>query len=213
MALLLFFTNKILSQNTQVNDSIISVDLEEVVVSIPFKESLKNNVLRVNKLNIKNLNYIKSQNFSKSLIEIPGISLITTGPGISKPVIRGLSSNRVVVFNQYMRQENQQWGGEHGMDISGFGVESVELIKGPMSVLYGSDAMGGVLYVNPDSYSNKDIEVEIGSHYNSNYKGFTNNLGVKGNLNNLSYLIQGSVVDNKDFETPKEKVLTLKIKI
>ena len=75
MALLLFCTNKILSQNTQVNDSIISVDLDEVVVSIPFKESLKNNVLRVNKLNIKNLNYIKSQNFSKSLIEIPGLSL------------------------------------------------------------------------------------------------------------------------------------------
>ncbi|MBT7624090.1 MAG: Plug domain-containing protein, partial [Flavobacteriaceae bacterium] len=141
MALLLFCTNKILSQNTQVNDSIISVDLDEVVVSIPFKESLKNNVLRVNKLNIKNLNYIKSQNFSKSLIEIPGLSLITTGPGIAKPVIRGLSSNRVVVFNQNMRQENQQWGGEHGMDISGFGVESVELIKGPMSVIYGSDAI------------------------------------------------------------------------
>ncbi|MBT6169462.1 MAG: TonB-dependent receptor [Flavobacteriaceae bacterium] len=214
MALLLFCTNKILSQNTQVNDSIISVDLDEVVVSIPFKESLKNNVLRVNKLNIKNLNYIKSQNFSKSLIEIPGLSLITTGPGIAKPVIRGLSSNRVVVFNQNMRQENQQWGGEHGMDISGFGVESVELIKGPMSVIYGSDAIGGVLYVHPDSYTmgnktdflNEDLEVEIGSYYNSNYKGFTNNLGVKGNLNNLSYLIQGSVVDNKDFETPKEKV-------
>ena len=206
MALLLFSTNKILSQNTQVNDSIISVDLDEVVVSIPFKESLKNNVLRVNKLNIKNLNYIKSQNFSKFLIEIPGVSLITTGPGISKPVIRGLSSNRVIVFNQYMRQENQQWGSEHGMDISGFGVESVELIKGPMSVLYGGDAIGGVLYVNPDTYTNEDTEVEIGSYYNSNYKGFTNNLGVKGNLNNLSYLIQGSVVDNRDFETPKEKV-------
>ena len=103
-----------------------------------------------------------------------------------------------------MRQENQQWGSEHGMDISGFGVESVELIKGPMSVLYGGDAIGGVLYVNPDTYTNEDTEVEIGSYYNSNYKGFTNNLGVKGNLNNLSYLIQGSVVDNRDFETPKE---------
>ena len=131
MALLLFSTNNIISQNTQENDTIIPVNLDEVVVSTPFKETLKNNVLKVNKLNFKNINNTKSINFSKSLIELPGISLITTGPGISKPVIRGLSSNRVVVFNQYMKHENQQWGDEHGMDISGFGVESVELIKGP----------------------------------------------------------------------------------
>ena len=206
VALVLFCTNNLISQNTQENDTIISVNLEEVVVSTPFKESLKNNVLKVNKLNFKNLNNTKSINFSKSILEIPGVSIITTGPGISKPVIRGLSSNRIVVFNQYMRQENQQWGSEHGMGISGFGVESVELIKGPMSVLYGSDAIGGVLYVNPGSYTSKDLEVEIESYYNTNYKGFTNNLGVKGNLNNLSYIVQGSIVNNKDFETPKEKV-------
>ncbi|MFL2665937.1 MAG: TonB-dependent receptor domain-containing protein [Flavobacteriaceae bacterium] len=206
MALLLFSTNNILSQNNQVSDTIIQVDLDEVVVAIPFEKSLKNSVIKVNKLNTNDLNYIKSLNFSKSLVEIPGLSLITTGPGIAKPVIRGLSSNRVVVYNQNMRHENQQWGSEHGMDIFSFGVQSVELIKGPMSVLYGSDAIGGVLYVHPDSYTNEDMEVEIGSHYNSNYKGFTNNLGVKGSLNNLSYLIQGSVVNNKDFETPKEKV-------
>ena len=206
VAFMLFCTNNLISQNTRENDTIISVNLEEVVVSTPFKESLKNNVLKVNKLNFKNLNNTKSINFSKSILEIPGVSIITTGPGISKPVIRGLSSNRIVVFNQYMRQENQQWGSEHGMGISGFGIESVELIKGPMSVLYGSDAIGGVLYVNPGSYTSKDLEVEIESYYNTNYKGFTNNLGVKGNLNNLSYIVQGSIVKNKDFETPKKKV-------
>ena len=206
MALLLFNTSNIISQNIKVNDTIIQMELDEVVVSTPFKESLKNNVLKVNKLNFNNLNNTKSINFSNSLLEIPGVSIISTGPGISKPVIRGLSSNRIIVFNQYMRQENQQWGAEHGMSISGFGVESVELIKGPMSVLYGSDAIGGVLYVNPDGYTSEDMEVEIGSYYNSNYKGFTNNLGVKGKSNILSYLIQVSKVDNKDFETPKEKV-------
>ena len=110
MALLLFSTNNILSQNNQVSDTIIQVDLDEVVVAIPFEKSLKNSVVKVNKLNTNDLNYIKSLNFSKSLVEIPGLSLITTGPGIAKPVIRGLSSNRVVVFNQNMRQENQQWG-------------------------------------------------------------------------------------------------------
>ena len=80
------------AQNNQENDSIISVDLNEVVVSTPFKESVKNNVLNVGKLNLNNLNYIKRLNFSNAIQEIPGVSIISTGPGISKPVIRGLSS-------------------------------------------------------------------------------------------------------------------------
>ena len=68
LALLLISTNTILAQNTQENDSIISVELNEVVVSTPFKESVKNNVLRVSKLNLNNLNYIKRLNFSNCLL-------------------------------------------------------------------------------------------------------------------------------------------------
>ena len=162
VALMLFAANNVISQNTQENDTIVSVNLDEVVVSTPFKESIRNNVLTISKLNLKDLNYIKRQNFSNAVQEIPGISIISTGPGISKPVIRGLSSNRVTVFNQYMRVENQQWGAEHGMEISGFGVESVEVIKSPASVLYGSDAIGGVLYVNPDSYyAGEGTDIEL----------------------------------------------------
>ena len=207
LALLLISTNTILAQNTQENDSILSVELNEVVVSTPFKESVKNNVLRVSKLNLNNLNYIKRLNFSNAIQEVPGLSIISTGPGISKPVIRGLSSNRVTVFNQYMRVENQQWGDEHGMELSGFGIESVEVIKGPMSVLYGSDAIGGVLYVNPDSYYYGDgSEIELGTIYNSNYQGLTTNLGIKGGSNKLSYLVQASLIDNKNFNTPDGEV-------
>ena len=207
LALLLISTNTILAQNTQENDSILSVELNEVVVSTPFKESVKNNVLRVSKLNLNNLNYIKRLNFSNAIQEVPGLSIISTGPGISKPVIRGLSSNRVTVFNQYMRVENQQWGDEHGMELSGFGIESVEVIKGPMSVLYGSDAIGGVLYVNPDSYYYGDgSEIELGTIYNSNYQGLTTNLGIKGGSNKLSYLVQASLINNKNFNTPDGEV-------
>ena len=207
LALILFSTNTIISQILQKNDTIISVQLDEVVVSTPFKESLRNNVLKVNKLNLKNLNYIKRQNFSSSLEEIPGISIISTGPGISKPVIRGLSSNRVTIVNQFIRLENQQWGSEHGMGISGFGVGYIEVIKGPMSVLYGSDAIGGVIYINPDSYYNGDgTEIELATIYNSNFNGFTSNLGIKGNSNKLSYLVQASIVDNDNFNTPDEEI-------
>ena len=205
IALVLLSATHLISQQNQTNDTIVSISLDEVVLSIPFNETVNNNVLRVNKLNVNGLNIIKRQNFASFLKEVPGLSLLTTGPGIAKPVIRGLTGNRVVVFNQYIRQENQQWGDEHGLDISPFGVGSIEVIKGPMSVLYGSDAIGGVLYVNPDTYS-EEMEVELGSYYNSNYSGVTTNVGVKGSINNLNYLFQGSMVDNKDFETPHKKI-------
>jgi len=75
----------------------------------------------------------------------PGISQITTGSGISKPVIRGLGYNRIVVMNDGIRQEGQQWGDEHGIEIDESEVDRVEILKGPASLMYGSDAMAGVI--------------------------------------------------------------------
>ena len=118
MALVLLTTNNILSQNDKEIDTIVPVNLKEVIISTPFKQSSVNNILKVNRLNTSDINITKSQNLSKTLLEMPGFDIISTGPGISKPVIRGLSSNRVTVFNQFMRLENQQWGDEHGMDVA-----------------------------------------------------------------------------------------------
>ncbi|RYY00082.1 MAG: DUF2012 domain-containing protein, partial [Gammaproteobacteria bacterium] len=75
----------------------------------------------------------------------PGVSQISTGPAVSKPVIRGLSFNRVVVINDGVRQEGQQWGEEHGIEIDELSVARAEVLKGPASLIYGSDALGGVV--------------------------------------------------------------------
>ncbi len=80
----------------------------------------------------------------------PGLSEITTGGGISKPVIRGMGYNRVIVVNDGIRQEGQQWGDEHGIEIDGAGVHSVEILKGPASLMYGSDALAGILIFHPE---------------------------------------------------------------
>ena len=80
----------------------------------------------------------------------PGMSEITTGGGIAKPVIRGMGYNRVVVVNDGIRQEGQQWGDEHGIEIDGAGVQSVEILKGPTSLMYGSDALAGILIFHPE---------------------------------------------------------------
>lgn len=86
-----------------------------------------------------------SSNIIDALSAEPGVSQVTTGGGISKPVIRGLGYNRVVVISDGLRQEGQQWGDEHGVEIDANDVHSVEIIKGPASLMYGSDALAGVL--------------------------------------------------------------------
>ncbi len=89
------------------------------------------------------------QNSATNIIDAialePGVSQITSGPSISKPVIRGLGYNRVVVVNDGIRQEGQQWGDEHGIEIDEYTVNKVEILKGPASLSYGSDAMAGVI--------------------------------------------------------------------
>ena len=80
-----------------------------------------------------------------ALCKIADLSQINTGAAISKPVIRGLGYNRVVVINDGVRQEGQQWGDEHGIEIDEYSVAKAEVLKGPASIMYGSDALAGVV--------------------------------------------------------------------
>lgn len=86
-------------------------------------------------------------NLSDALSKIPGISQMSTGGAISKPVIRGLYGNRILVLLSGARFDNQQWQDEHGLGLSQIGIDRVEIIKGPASLLYGTDALGGVINV------------------------------------------------------------------
>ena len=188
---------------SQVNNQ--TVELDEIVLSLPFNQTLGKSVIKVDKIIFNDLNPILQQYISKSISKLPGVSIVSTGPGISKPSIRGLSYDRVVVYSQGVRLENQQWGDEHGIGVSTSGINSVEVIKGPSYVLYGSDAMGGVLYIEPERYSN-DFSVDYMGFYNSNYNGITNNLGIKGSSGKFSYLARANMVDNQSFSTPDGEV-------
>lgn len=79
----------------------------------------------------------------------PGVRSYSTGNGIAKPVIRGLSGNRVLVLDNGQRTESQQWGDEHAPNVETATAERIEVVRGPASVLYGSDALGGVINVVP----------------------------------------------------------------
>jgi len=93
------------------------------------------------------LRVAQAPTLGETLEGTPGVHNLSTGPGIGKPVIRGLTSNRVLVLDDGVRLETQQWGDEHGPNLSTAEADRIEVIRGPASVLYGSDALGGVINV------------------------------------------------------------------
>ena len=127
------------------------------------------------------------QNSATNIIDAiamePGVSQITNGPSISKPIIRGLGYNRVVVVNDGVRQEGQQWGDEHGIEIDEYTVNKVEILKGPASLSYGSDAMAGVIsMISFPTLPQGTIRGNILGNYQSNNGLFGYSGNFEGNL-------------------------------
>ena len=109
---------------------------------------------------------------------------ITSGAAISKPVIRGLGYNRVITLVDGIKQEGQQWGGEHGIEIDEFSVGKVEIVKGPGSLMYGSDGIAGVLnFISPKVAANGKIENQLITNYQTNNNLIATSFSNKGNKN------------------------------
>ena len=130
----------------------------------------------------KQLHNTIGTNLVDAVGHLPGLSQISTGTGISKPVIRGLGYNRVVVVDQGIRQEGQQWGDEHGLEVDEEGVHSVEVLKGPASLMYGSDAIAGVMILHPEHpLEEGTMQVKVGSQYQTNNGLYDYRVGFAGN--------------------------------
>ena len=93
------------------------------------------------------LDYAQAPSLGETLNQVAGVHSLSTGPGIGKPVIRGLTSNRVLILDNGQRMETSQWGDEHGPNVETANADRIEVIRGPASVLYGSDALGGVVNI------------------------------------------------------------------
>tara|TARA_R100001369_G_scaffold20091_1_gene36754 strand:- start:252873 stop:255086 length:2214 start_codon:yes stop_codon:yes gene_type:complete len=186
-----------------------AIEMEAVIVSTPFHKLQSENVVKVERETVENLKKSGAITLADGITQIAGVESVTTGAGIGKPVIRGLSSNRVLVYAQGVRLENQQFGDEHGLGISSSGVESVEVIKGPASLLYGSDALGGVLYLNPEKYADADsTSIDAGITYHSNTLGTEANLGLKTSMTNWKYLVRGNYAAHSDYSTGNDTRVT-----
>lgn len=183
------------------------VEFDEVIISTPFHKLQRDNVMKVDQEKISTFKKSGATTLIEGITSIPGVENISTGNSIGKPVIRGLSSNRVLVYAQGVRLENQQFGAEHGLGINDAGVESVEVIKGPASLLYGSDALGGVLYFNPERFARENSsQSDINLNYFSNTKGKNANLGFKQSSENFKFLIRSSFAEHADYDTKDYRV-------
>jgi len=159
------------------------LELNEVMVTgVTGDTKLKHSTAPISVVTGKELRETTSTNVIDAVAKQPGMAQVTTGGGISKPIIRGLGYNRIIVMNEGVRQEGQQWGDEHGVEVDGNGVGSVEILKGPASLMYGSDAMAGVLILH-DAPSPLDGEVRtnVSTEYQTNNGLFAYSLDVAGN--------------------------------
>lgn len=149
----------------------------------------------------------RGKDFGKLLQNVAGVNLLRTGATISKPVINGLHSQRIVTVNQGVRLEGQQWGLEHSPGIDPYSVGTITVIKGAGSVEYGSDAVGGVLLIEPprlpDTYG---LTIEPSLAYFTNGRNRSGSLLIEGKKPvfgiPLSFLAQASVRKAGNLHTP-----------
>jgi len=180
-------------------------DLSEVTV----EEEAVQEVATISRaeINTRDLEKVAGESLGKSLSGLSGVNMLQTGPTIAKPVIHGLHSNRILILNNGIRQEGQQWGQEHAPEIDPFVANNLRLIKGAAAVKYGSDAIGGVILVNPAELPRKADGIGgkaslVGAENNRMYAGsLLLEGGVKG-LDGLGWRIQGTYKKAGDAQAP-----------
>ena len=167
----------------------------------------KEESLSVEFANAKYLNQNRGGSLGESLKRLPGLSTIEIGSGQSKPVIRGLSFNRVVVVENGIKHEGQQWGLEHGLEIDQYGVSHVEIVKGPASLQFGSDAIGGVIDIHPAYFPEKhSLKATVETNFKSNNLSFGGSLNMGGRKDKLFFRARYTKISFADFKVPTDSV-------
>ena len=142
-----------------------------------------------------------STNLIDALSKTPGVTQLSTGPAISKPIIRGLGYNRVVVLNDGVKQEGQQWGDEHGIEIDEYNVTRTEVLKVPASIIYGSEALSGVINITSNvPVAEGALRGNVFSNYqsNNNLQGY--HFDIAGNKNGLVWGLNASSKKASDYK-------------
>lgn len=196
-------------QTVTVTDSLLPIsvtmwygnqELGEVYVYADRIEKPEESSNSIATISAENMRDLGAMSLSDGIARLPGVQQLSTGPGISKPVIRGLFGNRIQTVMLGLRFDNQQWQDEHGLGLSDVGVDRVEIIKGPASLLFGPEAMGGVVHIleeKPAPIGN--TEWNLTTKYFSNTTGLGLDVGVKGSKPKFYWRLRAGSDSHADY--------------
>lgn len=180
------------TQDFELSETLIEKN-EVVVTGVNLATSVKQTAAPISVIRRDYLDQHISTNIIDAIAKIPGVNQLTTGPAISKPYIRGLGYNRVVVIGDGIRQEGQQWGDEHGIEIDDYNVGKIEVLKGPASLVYGSDALAGVVNIVPPAVLPEGrIKGNVAANYLTNNGQVSYHADLGGNQNGFSWSVYGT---------------------
>jgi len=192
------FSGKLENIDVAMHETLI--ETKEVVISGGYNATQHENSLNIEHLKLNSSTNKLTPNTVEILARVPGVNMISKGPGVSKPVIRGLSMDNVLVLNNGIRNENYQYSDHHPLGLDEFGVEDVEIIKGPASLLYGPDAIGGVVnFIQEKPAPVGKIMGDYHLQMFSNTLGVSTNLGLKGTSKNYFGGIRIGTKTNTDY--------------
>ncbi len=193
-----------LNNNMEKDFTLSSVVIENqgvIVTGVSGATSIRKSPIPVAALRKSALLQSSATNIIDALTHIPGVAQLSTGPAISKPFIRGLGYNRVVVVNEGVRQEGQQWGDEHGVEIDELSIARAEVLKGPASLMYGSDALAGVVnFITNIPVAEGALKANLLTNYQSNSGLFGINGNIAGNENGFNWNLYGTYKSSGDYK-------------
>lgn len=162
---------------------------------------------------VNNINIDRSylhDNFAGSLMQtlsgVPGVKAMNVGSGQSKPAIRGLGFNRMVVALDGIKHEGQQWGDEHGLEIDQFSIDRIDIVKGPAALLYGSDAIGGVINLYNNYIPTKPYQGSVSIFSRSNNESIGASARLEGKAGNFFWRTNFTLIDYADFKVPTDSI-------
>jgi iron complex outermembrane receptor protein len=176
---------------------------EVVVTGVSRATQLRSNPVPITVMSKKEIEQHVNNNIIDAIIKgVPGVSAVTTGPNISKPFIRGLGYNRVLTLYDGIRQEGQQWGDEHGIEIDQYGIGRAEVVKGPASLTYGSDALAGVINLIPYIPNGDDgkLNGDFITDYHTNNGMIGTSIGLSYKQNNWKYAFRATAKTAHDYQ-------------
>ncbi|WP_462281806.1 TonB-dependent receptor [Salinivirga cyanobacteriivorans] len=176
------------------------IKADEVVISGGTHSTQHQNAIKIELIKAKKLETGATPSFTETITQVPGVEMISKGPGVTKPVIRGLSMTNILMLNNGVKLENFQFSENHPFLADEFGTDRIEIIKGPASILYGSDAVGGVINVLKEKPAPINrIQADFNTQFHSNTSGIVSNVGIKGSEKKYFWMVRAGQKSHTDY--------------